>query len=129
MHIVNGVWTLTDVYLESPKLEYKVSTYTADHNVNWNQTGHTLVMNSTDPHTFTMPEPISGKVGTEFTLVNSGTGKLSIAVTGTGAQIADCTAGTGSIYNNTTTYADITIRLVSLTRWTIKSGHGVWTTT
>lgn len=129
MHIVNGVWTFTDVYLESPKLEYKVSEYTADHTVIWGQTGHTLVMNSADAHTFTLPAPIAGKIGSEFIFVNSGTGKLSIAVSGAGVQIADSTASTGTIYNNTTTYADITLRLVSLTRWTITSGHGAWTTT
>jgi hypothetical protein len=130
MLFINGVEVLAGVYLLEPNIEYKVSTYTDDQVVTFAQTGHTLVMNAgANNKAFTLPSPAAANVGCEFTFANTGTGRLTINVAGTGVKIANSTATTGTIYCDDDGYAALKLRLVSATQWSVVGGHGTWTTT
>lgn len=128
MHIINGVEVLEGAYLLEPNIEYKVSVYTDDHTITTNETGHTLVMNSSSNKTFTLPSPSAALVGIEFTLMNINTGRLTVAVAGTGAILNGGTATTGTMYSDDDKTAVLKVRLVSATQWSVLA-NGTWTTT
>jgi len=91
--------------------------------------GKTLVMNSANDKTFTLPSVAAGNVGAILKFAKIGAGKVTIDAADSDT-IADSSAG-GTIYNNiaTQTYATLTIQLVSTTAWSIIEGHGTWVTT
>lgn len=130
MEIINGVEIEGGAYLLGANVQDTVTVYTDDQAVTFAQTGHTLVMNSTSNKAFTLPTPSAAMVGCWFTFVNINTGRLTINVAGTGVQIIDGTTATGTVYSDTDSYAEITLKLVSATKWVLSGGaHGTWTTT
>ncbi|MCX6113149.1 MAG: collagen-like protein [Proteobacteria bacterium] len=108
---------------------YTVSEKTDNYGVQLADVGKTLVMNSSSDKSFTLASVSSGDIGTWYTFVKKGTGRVTIT-TADSDIIADSSAG-GSIYNDESDeiYATITIELVDETQWDIVGGHGVWTTT
>lgn len=127
MLIINGVLTHVGVFIKDPRIQVDALTYTDNHTVTVNQTGKTLIMNSTSNKGFTLPAVAAADVGTEFTFVNINTGRLTITA-GTGDTIDDSNAS-GTIYSDDNTIPSITLRLVSSTHWQIISANGAWTTT
>ncbi len=127
MEIRNGRELMNEAYILDPWLNYKVVTYTADHTVTLDQTGHTLVMNHTTNYTFTLPSVGASDVGVEFSFANINTGRLTIDAADSDI-IADSGAG-HTIYSDTDSYATLHIRLVSTTQWLVIGSHGTWTTT
>lgn len=123
MYILNGVEVISGAYLLECTEEKKVSTYTADHTVTRNQTGHTLVMNSTENKTFTLFTPTAADVGKIFTFANINTGKLTVAAAGDGVTI-DGTAT--SLESDDDKLSTLTLELMSATLWHIYSARGTW---
>jgi len=89
--------------------------------------GKTLVMNSIDNKTFSLPSVNVTNIGNWLTLANINTGRLTIAAADSDT-IVDSTAG-GTIYSDDDSIATITIELVSETQWLITGAHGTWVTT
>jgi hypothetical protein len=114
---------ITAVYMKLT--ETKTDTY----NVTTTDTGKTLVMNSANDKIFNLPSVDATNVGTFYTFVKIGAGKVTIDATDSDL-IADSSAG-GTIYDSQAaeTYANITLQLVSATQWVITGFNGTWTTT
>ena len=127
MEIRNGEEILYEPYLLRPNKKAKVWTYTGNHTVEWDQAGHTLVMNSTSDYTFTLPAASAAHIGTEFHFTNINTGKLTIDPTGN--DTIHSAAATKVLYSDTDTIASVTIRLVSATHWQIVFANGTWAVT
>jgi len=79
--------------------------------------------------TITLPAVGDGDIGATITIVKAGAGSVIIAAEGSDT-IADSGEG-GTIYNNVAaeTYATITLRLITGTKWSILGGNGSWTVT
>jgi hypothetical protein len=114
---------ITAVYMKLT--ETKTDTY----NVTTTDTGKTLVMNSANDKIFNLPSVDATNVGTFYTFVKIGAGKVTIDAADSDL-IADSSAG-GTIYDSqaSETYATITLQLVSATQWVITGFNGTWTTT
>jgi len=91
--------------------------------------GKTITLSSSTAQTITLPSVTVSDIGAQFTIIKLGTGQVTIQAAG-GTYIADSGAGK-TIYNNSAaeTYATITLRLTTSTRWSILGGDGSWTTT
>ena len=129
MEIINGIETEVEPYIVDPSVLWDVDAYTDDYSVNSNQTGHTLTMSSTSNKTFTLPAATAAIVGVWFTFSNINTGRLTVAVSGTGVQIHNGTAASGTIYCDDDYIATITLQLVSTTKWSVVGATGLWVTT
>jgi len=127
MLIINGVEVVVGPYIKDPRVQWGDVTYTDNHTVTLDQSGKTLIMNSSSNKTFTLPSVAAADIGTEFTFININTGKLTIDAADSDT-IDDSNAG-GTIYSDDNTIASIAIRLVSATHWQIIGANGVWTTT
>jgi len=88
-----------------------------------------LTMSYATLKTFTLPVITSNDIGTHFTFVKKGAGKVTIqANTG---QTIDGSGIAGTIYNDQAgeTYATISMVAISTTQWVITGYYGTWTTT
>lgn len=123
MLIINGV----DVV---ETLAPKVSTFTDDHTVTYNEVDYLLIMNAgVNNKTFTLPAPDASYIGKSFSFANIATGRLTIAVTGAGVSLNGGTAATGTMYSDDNNTASCVLTLTSLTTWTVSSANGTWVTT
>lgn len=122
MLIINGV-EVVEV------LQPKVSTFTDDHTVTFNEVDYTMIMNSSSNKTFTLPAPNASYIGKRFGFANINTGRLTIAVTGAGVVLNGGTAATGTMYCDVDATATLVIELTSLTQWSVVSANETWTTT
>lgn len=129
MLIINGQEVIEGAYLLECNSEQKQVLKTDDYTVTVNDTGFTLVMNSTSNKTFTMFTPAAADIGKRFTFANINTGRLTIAVAGAGVQLNNGTAATGTIYSDDDYVATVTIEVVSATKLSIISAVGTWATT
>jgi hypothetical protein len=114
--------------ISDPNIKYKSTTYTDNHTVTLAQTGETLVMNSSNNKTFTLPSVSASDIGTRYTFANENTGRVTIQTAD--SDVISDSAGGGTIYSDTNgPAAQITIELVSATEWAIIGADGTWTTT
>lgn len=125
MEIINGKEYISNAYLFECNSKEKVTTYTDDHTVTWNQAGQTLVMNSSSNKTFTLPAAAEAYVGTKFTFININTGRLTLAASGAGVKIG----GEATLYSDDDSVATCEIELASATAWVVNGGTGTWTAT
>ncbi|OGR42047.1 MAG: hypothetical protein A2X28_03655 [Elusimicrobia bacterium GWA2_56_46] len=90
--------------------------------------GKTITINDPAAQTVTLPSVTDADIGATLTVVKLGAGNVTITAP-SGVYIADSISG-GSIYNNlaSQTYATISLRLVTSTKWVIMWGDGCWTT-
>ena len=90
--------------------------------------GKTITVNSASAETIYLPSVSSTDIGAQFSFVKLGAGNLTI-VAADSDIIADSTAG-GTIVNDTAaqTFATMTLRLVTDTKWVLMWGDGTWTT-
>jgi hypothetical protein len=106
-----------------------VETKTDDYIVTTSDAGKTLVMNAATAKTFSLPSVSAGNVNMPpITFVKIGAGQVTIDAADSDT-IADSGAG-DTIYDGQAneTYATITLKLVSDTKWAVVGGHGTWTT-
>jgi hypothetical protein len=91
--------------------------------------GKTITVNSASNQTVALPAVTAADIGATITVVKLGAGNVIVDAPA-GVYIADSSSG-GTIINNlaSQTYATITLRLVTSTRWVILWGDGCWTTT
>jgi hypothetical protein len=109
--------------------KWTVETKTDDYPVLTTDVAKTLVMNNAGTKTFSLPSVAAGDVGTWYTFVKIGAGKVIIDAADSDT-IADSGAG-DTIYNDQTLeiYATITLELVSETQWAIIGASGTFVTT
>jgi len=115
---------LTEFALRRPQKEVKTDSYviTAD------DLGKTLVMNSADDKTFSLPSVGADEDGSLIFISKISTGKVTIDAADTD-YIHDSTAGSGIYNQNGQNYASITLRYNhSDTRWYIIDASGTWVT-
>ena len=127
MEIINGVEVSDGSYILNPNIKFKTTTYTDSYTVKLTQTGETLIMNSSSNKTFTLPSVSASDMGVTFTFANINTGKLTIDAADSDI-IADSATG-ATIYSDDDNFSQLTLELVSATRWLVKGAHGTWTTT
>ena len=128
MEIVNGQEVISGAYLLECNSEFKVNTYTGDQTLNMNQTGQLIVMNSASNQIITLPIAAAADAGKWFAFANINTGRLTIGP-GTGGQINNGTATTGTFYTDTDYIAGCIIKCVAANKWAVISGNGTWATT
>jgi len=129
MYSINGQEVLEGAYLLDCNYEQKQVLKTDDYTVTVNDTGFTLVMNSTNNKTFTLFTPTAADIGKRFTFANINTGKLTIAVAGANVQLNNGTAATGTMYSDTDYTAALMIEVTAALKWTVISASGTWSTT
>lgn len=88
-----------------------------------------ICCNSASDQTFTLPSSVdSDDLAKEIRFFKLGTGRLTIQAPA-GTTIFDSTSG-GTIYcSSSSDYYQVTLQLVSLTKYVITSVFGPWTTT
>lgn len=128
MEIVNGQEVISGAFLLECNSEFKVNTYTADQVLTVNQTGQLIVSNSSSNLVYTLPVAAAADVGKWFTFANINTGRLTIGP-GTGGQINNGTATTGTFYSDTDNTASCIIKCVAANKWQVISANGIWSTT
>jgi len=108
---------------------YLVESRDGGGNLTTSDFGKTLTVNSGVAETLFLPAVAATDIGAQFTIVKLGTGQVTI-IAAAGTYIADSGVG-GTIYNDSTleSYACITLRLASATKWVITGGDGNWMTT
>jgi len=114
-----GKYTVTDKGTDPTTIALTVSDF-----------GNTFISTGTgNSAQYDLPSVTAADIGAQFTFVKLGSGKVTIHASDS-AYIADSGAG-GTIYNDSTmeTYASITLRLVTDTKWIIIGGDGNWMTT
>lgn len=129
MYSINGQEVLEGAYLLDCNYEQKQVLKTDDYTVTVNDTGFTLVMDSTGNKTFTLFTPAAADIGKRFTFANINTGRLTIAVAGAGVQLNNGTAATGTVYSDTDYTAALMIEVTAALKWTVISASGTWSTT
>jgi hypothetical protein len=129
MYSINGQEVLEGAYLLDCNYEQKQVLKTDDYTVTVNDTGFTLVMNSSSNKTFTLFTPAAADIGKRFTFANINTGRLTIAVAGTNVVLNGGTATTGTMYSDTDYTAALTIEVTAALKWTVISASGTWSTT
>lgn len=130
MEIINGIETIGGAFINDPTIQYDLIVKTADYTLTVNDTGKTIQMNAgSNNRTITLFTPTAADVGRRFTFTNIGTGRLTIAVAGTGVTLNAGTATTGTIYSDDNTVAAITIEVQSALIWTVICATGTWVTT
>lgn len=125
--IRNGRKVLKEPWILDPNITYGSRTFTDDHTVSLEDRGYDLIMNSTDPKTFTSPSVGEPEIGIEYVLYNVGTGRLTLQMADSDT-IDDSSAG-GTIYSDTDSVSSLHIRLVTATHWQIVGANGAWVTT
>lgn len=103
-------------------VEVKTDTY----NVTTSDKGKVLCMNTDTAETFVLPSVAAGDIGTYFTFIRSNMGR--VAVTASDSDVILDSSAAGEIYNNTESYATITLVLATETQWLTKGGYGSWST-
>lgn len=129
MQIVNGQEVIEGAYLLECNSQQKQVLKTDNYTVTVNDTGYTLVMNSSSNKAFTLFTPAAADIGKRFTFANINTGRLTINVAGTGVQLNNGTATTGTFYSDDDYVATCTIEVVSATKWSVICATGTWVTT
>lgn len=130
MQIVNGQEVIEGAYLLECNIEQKQVLKTDDYTVTVNDTGYTLVMSAgANSKTFTLFTPAAADIGKRFTFANIGTGRLTVAVAGTGVQLNNGTATSGTMYSDDDYVATLTIEVMSATKWSVICATGTWSTT
>jgi len=124
---LNGRLVLIGAYLISPTIRLAATTYTDNHTVTWDQAGHRLIMNSASNKTFVLPSGSATYIGSRFSFANINTGRLTIQAAAN--NYIDDSSLSGADYCDTDLIADITLELVSATRWHIVSANATWVTT
>lgn len=115
---------LTEFALRRPQKEVKTDNYV----ITTTDLGKTLVMNSADDKTFSLPSVGAGEDGSLIYISKISTGKVTIDAADTD-YIHDSTAGSGIYNQNGQNYASITLRYNhSDTRWYIIDASGTWVT-
>jgi len=99
---------------------------TANYTLTSSDSFATVVGNSTSAITLTLPASLS--IGTWFTFVRKGTGKLSIKAPAN-EKIMESSLGGTLFCDTTATLAVCILEKIDNTTWIIKSGTGAWETT
>jgi hypothetical protein len=91
--------------------------------------GKTITVTNASAQIVYLPTVTAADIGATVTIVKLGAGNVTIQAAASN-YISDSTSG-GTIYNNNSseTYATITLRLVTATKWILIGGEGIWTTT
>jgi hypothetical protein len=129
MQIVNGQEVIEGAYLLECNIEQKQLLKTGDYTLTVNDTGFTIVMNSSSNQIITLFTPAAADIGKRFTFANINTGRLTIAVAGSGVQLNNGTATTGTMYSDDDKTATLTIEVMSATKWSVVCATGTWATT
>jgi hypothetical protein len=87
----------------------------------------TVTVNSSSAQTINLPTINAEDVGIEFTIVKLGSGQVTIQAP-SGVYIDDSSSG-GTLYNGSSeTYATVTIRAVTNSKWVVIGMRGTWAT-
>jgi hypothetical protein len=128
MLIINGVEVDESTLIFGIDTQQTTKTKTDNYVVPFDDTGMLLVMNSSSNKTFTLPAADAAHIGCWFDFANINTGRMTIIVTGTGVQLNNGTAATGTFYSDDDYIAITRVKLVSATKWSVMA-TGTWTTT
>ena len=130
MLIINGQEVISGAWITNSNWQQLVDVKTTDYTLTVNDTGKTIQMNAAaNNKAITLFTPVAADVGKRFTFTNIGTGRLTVNVAGSGVQLNNGTAATGTMYSDDDYVASLTVEVQSATKWTVISAVGTWATT